>query len=70
MAWTAPRTYVAGEVHTAATLNTDHRDNLIELRGGGVAITSQANGRFVIASSATQLTTSRSVPSVFAEEFG
>lgn len=28
MAWTAPRTYVAGEVVTAAILNIDHRDNL------------------------------------------
>lgn len=28
MTWTAPRTYVAGEVVTAAILNTDHRDNL------------------------------------------
>lgn len=28
MAWTTPRTYVAGEVVTAAILNTDHRDNL------------------------------------------
>ena len=28
MAWTSPRTYVAGEVITASILNTDHRDNL------------------------------------------
>jgi len=30
MAWTAPRTYVTGEVVTAAILNTDVRDNLNE----------------------------------------
>jgi len=28
MAWTSPRTWVAGAVVTAAQLNTDHRDNL------------------------------------------
>ena len=31
MAWTTPRTYTTGEVITAATLNTDHRDNLLDL---------------------------------------
>lgn len=30
MAWTAPRTYVTGEMLTAAILNTDHRDNIKE----------------------------------------
>jgi hypothetical protein len=30
--WTTPRTYVAGEVLTAAILNVDHRDNLVALR--------------------------------------
>jgi hypothetical protein len=29
MAWTAPRTYVAGEIITAATLNTHIRDNFL-----------------------------------------
>lgn len=32
MGWTAPRTYVAGEIVTAAILNTDHRDNIALLR--------------------------------------
>ena len=32
MAWTAPRTWVAGEVLTAALLNTHLRDNLLALR--------------------------------------
>lgn len=31
MAWTAPRTYVSGEIVTAAILNTDVRDNLLAL---------------------------------------
>ena len=31
MAWTAPRTYVTGEVVTASILNTDVRDNLLNL---------------------------------------
>lgn len=30
MAWAAPRTWVVGEVVTAAMLNADHRDNLRE----------------------------------------
>lgn len=31
MAWTAPRTWVAGEMATAALLNTHLRDNLLAL---------------------------------------
>ena len=31
MAWTAPRTWVTGEVVTAALLNTHLRDNLVDL---------------------------------------
>lgn len=31
--WTAPRTYVAGEVVTATILNLDHRDNLLAITG-------------------------------------
>lgn len=34
MGWTTPRTYVDGEIVGAATLNTDHRDNLNHLRTG------------------------------------
>lgn len=33
MAWTAPRTYVTSETITSTILNTDHRDNLIHLKG-------------------------------------
>lgn len=32
MAWSNPRTYVAGEILTAAILNVDHRDNLLILK--------------------------------------
>lgn len=32
MAWTALRTYVAGEILTAAILNTDHRDNVAVIK--------------------------------------
>lgn len=32
ISWTTPRTYTTGEIVTAATLNTDHRDNLNDLR--------------------------------------
>ena len=56
MAWTTPRTYVAGEIVTAAMLNTDHRDNLSALRAGGIAVASQAANDLLVASSATQLT--------------
>lgn len=35
MAWTAPRTYVTGEVLTASIFNTDHRDNLLALSTHG-----------------------------------
>lgn len=55
MSWTAPRTYIAGEVHAASTLNTDHRDNILALRGGGLAIPSQAAKDFIYADTTTQL---------------
>jgi hypothetical protein len=40
MAWTSPRTWVAGEVITAALLNAHVRDNLLELNGTASAWTS------------------------------
>lgn len=55
MAWTAPRTWVAGELVTAAIGNTHWRDNFIELRAGGIAIALQAANDVIYASSATQL---------------
>lgn len=55
MGWTSPKTYVAGTVHTAADLNTYERDNFIAVRAGGVAMSSQADGDAVVATSAAQL---------------
>lgn len=40
MAWTSPRTYVAGETITAALLNTHVRDNLLDIGGTSSAWTS------------------------------
>lgn len=70
MAWTTIVLVSTGELATASVQNTQVLGNLNELRTGGVAITSQANGRFIVASSSTQHTTSRSFAQVFAEEFG
>lgn len=53
--WTAPRTWVTGELVTSSLLNTHVRDNLIVLRAGGVAIASQGANEIIYASSSTQL---------------
>jgi hypothetical protein len=55
MAWTAPRTWVAGELVTASLMNQFVRDNQLALVGGQSQITSQAAGDVLYASSATQL---------------
>jgi len=55
MAWTAPRTWVSGELVTASLFNTHLRDNLLALDAGRLAITSQAAGDVVYASSSTAL---------------
>lgn len=55
MAWTTIVLVSTGELATAAVQNTQVLGNLNELRTGGVAMTNQANGRFVVASSASQL---------------
>jgi len=55
MAWTSPKTYVAGSIHTAAELNIYERDNFITIRAGGLAIVSQTALDFIYASSSTQL---------------
>jgi hypothetical protein len=55
MAWTAPRTFVAAELVTASMLNTHLRDNLNELRAGGLALSSQTGGDFLYAASSTQV---------------
>ena len=55
MAWTAPRTWVSGELVTAAIFNTHLKNNFIALDGGRLALTSQAANDILYASSATQL---------------
>ncbi len=53
--WTAPRTWTTGELVTSSIMNTHIRDNELVLRAGGMAITSQAAGDVLCASSSTQL---------------
>mgnify|MGYP001391287001 CR=1 FL=1 len=55
MAWTAPRTWVSGELVTAALFNTHLRDDLLSLETGRLAIASQAADDIPYASSSTQL---------------
>lgn len=54
MAWTSPKTYIAGSVHTASDLNTYERDNFIAVRAGGIAISGQAANGIPYATSTTQ----------------
>lgn len=56
MPWppSGPATAVAGSVLTAAWLNTNMRDSLLELRLGGIAMTNQQGGHMIAASSSTQ----------------
>lgn len=56
MAWTAPTVRTTGELITASLWNADIVANLIELRAGGLALSSQAAGDIPYASSASQLT--------------
>lgn len=70
MAWTNPTSRTTGELITASIWNTDIRDNLIELRQGGVAITSQADTDFITANSSTQLTRmSRAALKILSESY-
>jgi|TARA_R110000824_G_scaffold132891_1_gene295461 hypothetical protein len=55
MAWTAPRTWVSGELVTASLFNTHLRDDLLALDAGRLSIASQAAGDVVYASSSTAL---------------
>jgi hypothetical protein len=55
MAWSAPRTWVSGELVTAALMNQEVKSNLEAIDGGRLAITSQAAGDVVYASSSTAL---------------
>lgn len=51
MAYTSPRTYVTAELITAAILNTDHRDNLLETAPAKVT----TKGDIVVATAANTL---------------
>mgnify|MGYP001594946638 CR=1 FL=1 len=55
MAWTTPRTWVAGELVTAPIGNTHWRDNFNALYGGVMSITAQAANDFMYFSSSTQI---------------
>lgn len=58
MSWTAPRTYVTGEILTAAIFNTDHRDNLLDLdRRATVANAIVATSQTTTSTSFTDLAT-------------
>lgn len=56
MAWTTPRTWVPGELVTAAMMNAHVRDNLNVLRAGGIAVAGQAAGDDFVAADATSMT--------------
>jgi hypothetical protein len=55
MAWTATRAWLFGDVLTEDFANDYFSGNLDELRGGGLAIASQAANDIIIGASATQL---------------
>lgn len=49
MPWSVPKTWIAGAVLPASDLNTHLRDQLLVLRAGGIAISSQAALDFIYA---------------------
>lgn len=59
MAWATPTTRATTFFVTAAVWNQDVVDNPIALRTGALALTGQAQGNFIVAESATQLTAQR-----------
>jgi hypothetical protein len=67
MAWTAPRTYVTGEIVTAAILNADLRDNLLQTAPALVT----TDGDIVVATAANTLKRlAAMVGDVFSHEVG
>tara|TARA_B100000949_G_scaffold11685_1_gene8926 strand:- start:3449 stop:4270 length:822 start_codon:yes stop_codon:yes gene_type:complete len=56
VAWSVPRTWVTGELATAALLNQEIKSNLDALDAGRLSVASQATGDFIKASSSTALT--------------
>lgn len=59
MAYVAPSTRSAGALITAAIWNSDVVANPIALYAGAMGITTQAAGRFIVASTATQLSVNK-----------
>ncbi len=55
MSYTSPRTWVSGELVTAALMNTYVKDNQTAMYAGAMSVTSQAAYDLLYASSATQL---------------
>ena len=55
MAYVAPSTRTTGTLITALIWNQDVVANPIAIYAGAMSITNQVNGRFLVASSATQL---------------
>jgi hypothetical protein len=55
MAYNAPPSVTTGQLATASDHNTYSKDNIIALRAGEIALTSQAAGDVITASSSTQL---------------
>ena len=71
MAWITPTTRSTGTLITASIWNQDAVDNPIALRTGALEIAGQLNGRFVVASSSTQLSVAKqSYVMVFTQAFG
>lgn len=62
MAWTTPRTWVAGEIVTAAIMNTHVRDNLNEIRNYYPRVLFSANGSLGNATTVETTWYSRTIP--------
>lgn len=54
MPWNGVTTAVAGTIYTAARYNSETKENLEHLRQGGIAMTGQAAGNYVRATSSSQ----------------
>lgn len=71
MPWNGVTTAVAGTIYTAARYNSETKENFEHLRQGGIAMTGQADGLFVRASSSTQLEpVGAGIIKLIAESFG
>lgn len=71
MAYVAPSTRTTGTLITAAIWNQDVVANPIALYAGAMALTGQAAGQFILASSASQLQANADADvKLFIEVFG